>query len=97
MKKPLTNKDGEVRDLVREDIQRMRPASEVLPTGLYKTIKERKLGQRGAQKKPTKILVSARYSPEVIDYFKLEGEGWQIRMNEALKDWIKSHPHKITI
>jgi len=93
MKKPLTNKDGEVRELVKEDIQRMRSAREVLPADLYKTIKERKVGQRGVQKKPTKILVSARYSPEVIDYFKSRGHGWQIRMNEALKDWIKHHPY----
>ncbi|MDP4299189.1 BrnA antitoxin family protein [Leptothrix discophora] len=32
-----------------------------------------------------KVLVSVRYSPEVIDFFKSTGEGWQTRMDEVLK------------
>lgn len=38
-----------------------------------------------------KILLSVRYSPEVVAYFRASGEGWQARMDEALKDWIKAH------
>ena len=32
-----------------------------------------------------KQLVSIRYSPEVLDYFRATGEGWQARMDAALK------------
>ncbi len=32
-----------------------------------------------------KVLVSVRYSPEVIDFFKAGGDGWQTRMDEVLK------------
>jgi uncharacterized protein (DUF4415 family) len=35
-----------------------------------------------------KVLVSVRYSPEVIDFFKAGGEGWQTRMDEALKAFV---------
>lgn len=35
-----------------------------------------------------KLLVSVRYSPEVIVYFKNTGEGWQTRMDEVLKDYV---------
>lgn len=48
-------------------------------------------GQRGAQKSPTKIAVTVRYSPEVIEYFRATGEGWQTRMNDALRAYIKRH------
>ncbi len=38
-----------------------------------------------------KVQVSIRYRREVLDYFKSTGEGWQVRMDEALADWVKTH------
>jgi len=35
--------------------------------------------------------LSIRYSPEVVDYFRATGSGWQTRMDEALKEWMKEH------
>ena len=52
---------------------------------------KRKPGQRGAQVAPTKKLVSVRYSPEVIEYFKSGGAGWQTRMDDALKQWVAKY------
>jgi uncharacterized protein (DUF4415 family) len=49
---------------------------------------KRKRGQRGPQQAPTKQLVSVRYSPEVLQYFKATGAGWQTRMNDALIEWV---------
>ncbi len=49
---------------------------------------KRKPGQRGPQVAPTKQLVSVRYSPEVLAFFKAGGTGWQTRMDEALKQWV---------
>ncbi len=91
-KKSLTNKEGEVRELTKKDIRTMRSASDVLPENMLAMLATRKRGQRGPQKKPPKISVTARYSPEVVKYFKVEGRGWQVRMDEALKQWIKKHP-----
>jgi len=48
-------------------------------------------GQRGAQKRPTKVAVTVRYSPEVVEYFKGTGEGWQTRMNDALREYVAQH------
>jgi len=48
-------------------------------------------GQRGRQKSPTKVQVSMRVSPEVVRYFKSKGQGWQTRMDEALKEYIAEH------
>jgi uncharacterized protein (DUF4415 family) len=35
-----------------------------------------------------KLLVSVRYSPEVIAYFKSTGEGWQARMDSVLLKYV---------
>ncbi|HEY4593883.1 MAG TPA: BrnA antitoxin family protein, partial [Thermoanaerobaculia bacterium] len=45
-------------------------------------------------KKAKKVLLSVRYSPDVVNYFKSTGEGWQIRMDEALKEWMAAHPRE---
>ncbi len=36
----------------------------------------------------TKQLVSVRYSPEVLEYFKSTGEGWQSRMDSVLRNYV---------
>ena len=35
-----------------------------------------------------KLLVSVRYSPEVVSYFKATGEGWQSRMDSVLREYV---------
>ena len=46
---------------------------------------------RGPGRKPRKRALTVRYSPEVVAYFKATGQGWQTRMDEALKEWIAQH------
>ena len=36
----------------------------------------------------SKQLVSVRYSPEVLAYFKSTGEGWQSRMDGVLRQYV---------
>ena len=36
----------------------------------------------------TKLLVSVRYTREVVEYFKSTGEGWQSRMDEVLHNYV---------
>ena len=35
-----------------------------------------------------KLLVSVRYSQEVLAYFKSTGEGWQSRMDGVLREYV---------
>ena len=37
-----------------------------------------------------KQLVSIRYSPEVLDYFRSFGAGWQSRMDAVLREYVES-------
>lgn len=38
-----------------------------------------------------KLLVSVRYSQEVVAYFKSTGEGWQSRMDGVLREYVANH------
>jgi len=39
----------------------------------------------------TKTAISIRLSPDVVEYFKSTGKGWQTRLDNVLKDYVKSH------
>ncbi len=45
----------------------------------------------GSTKDDSKQAVTVRYSPDVLEAFRATGAGWQVRMNEALKDWLQTH------
>lgn len=47
--------------------------------------------KRGQNKQPVKKQVAIRFDVEVLDKFKATGKGWQTRMNDALKEWLKEH------
>jgi uncharacterized protein (DUF4415 family) len=87
-KKPLTNKEGEVRELITEDLKHFRPAPEVLSPKLREKLAARK---RGPQKSPIKERITIRLSREVVEKFRATGEGWQTRVDSALQDWLKNH------
>jgi uncharacterized protein (DUF4415 family) len=37
-----------------------------------------------------KMQLTLRIDTDVIEYFKQNGDGWQTRMNDALRDWVAS-------
>ena len=41
-----------------------------------------------------KVLLSVRYSPEVVEYFRSTGEGWQARMDAVLKEHVLLHRNR---
>lgn len=63
-----------------ELLARMKPVKEAHP--------EMPPRVRGSQKTPVKVPVSIRLNPEVVDYFKSQGKGWQTTINEVLADYI---------
>jgi uncharacterized protein (DUF4415 family) len=70
--------------LTKADFAKARPFGEVFPD-LAASIRR----GRGPGKSPTKKQVSLRISPEVIDYFKSTGSGWQSRIDETLRAVVK--------
>ncbi|GBF80890.1 BrnA antitoxin family protein [Aphanothece sacrum] len=76
----------------KDDFEKAQPAQNVLPKEFFASMKKAR-GQRGKQKDPTKQQVTLRLDPEIIDYFKSQKpEGWQTRLNQALKSYIDEHP-----
>jgi uncharacterized protein (DUF4415 family) len=41
-----------------------------------------------------KLLISVRYSPEVVAYFKSTGQGWQSRMDGVLRKYVERHSRR---
>ncbi|NLS26205.1 hypothetical protein S2M10_11860 [Sphingomonas sp. S2M10] len=68
------------------DFAAARPFTEAFPELAAKMQR-----QRGPQKRPTKVSTTIRLSPDVIAYFKAGGDGWQSRIDEALKQWVTEH------
>ena len=65
-------------------------AQPLTPTQLKAMVPIRAL--RGRPKSENKkLLVSVRYSPEVVAYFKSTGEGWQSRMDGVLRKYVTRH------
>jgi len=53
----------------------------------------RKAFKRGRPKSErTKIATTIRFDEDVLAAFKATGRGWQTRMNDALREWLKEHP-----
>jgi len=88
-KKSLIDKSGEVRELTESDLKEFRPISDVNSSLLAKIKKS--VGERGHQKSPTKVPISIRVSPEVAEYFRSAGKGWQGRIDNVLKEYVAHH------
>ena len=39
----------------------------------------------------SKTQVTLRLDVEVVEKFRASGEGWQTRINDALKSWVRTH------
>ena len=69
-----------------------RPAHEVLPQLFGKALAQEMLRPRGRPRAEfPKERINIRLSHEVIEHFKAAGEGWQTRIDEALRQFIAEH------
>lgn len=70
-----------------------RPARDVLREQFGEAATAEMLKPKGGRPKSAspKVLLSVRYSPEVVEYFRSTGDGWQSRMDAALREWIQVH------
>jgi uncharacterized protein (DUF4415 family) len=87
-RKPLTDEEGEVRELLMEDFRRFRPMAEGLSPSLAA-----KLGIKIPPETPApaKERVTIRLSRDVLQRFRASGPGWQTRLDTALREWLDTH------
>ena len=69
--------------LTEADFAQARPFKEAMPEA-YAALKR----ARGAQKAPTKQMISLRLDRDVLERLRASGPGWQSRVNEALRAWL---------
>ena len=81
---PTTKEDKAITAAAKTDPD----AQPLTPKQLKAMVPMRQL--RGRPKsKYKKVLVSVRYSPEVVAYFKSTGDGWQSRMDGVLRKYVE--------
>lgn len=68
--------DPDAQPLTPQQLKSMRPIQAV--RGRPKSVRK-------------KLLVSVRYSQEVVEFFKSTGEGWQSRMDGVLRQYVEQH------
>ena len=89
-RRPPPPPEGEYDDnpeWTEEDFARARPASEVHgPEFAARLIRQRGRPPKAAGEK--KEAVSIRLSPDVLAHFRAGGEGWQTRIDEALRGYV---------
>ena len=84
--------DDENPEWTAEDVAKARPASEVLPTIFGEKAAKEMLRPRGRPRLEfPKERINIRLSHEVIEHFKSTGEGWQTRIDTALRQFIARH------
>ena len=77
--------DDENPEWTNEMMRQALPAVKVVP----KIVEAQRRGR--PLKAAKKRQLTLRLSPEVVDYFKSTGPGWQTRLDEALKEYVEAH------
>ena len=86
--------DDEAPEATDDWFARARPAKAVLPgllgdAAAKEMLKPRRGRPPAAQ---TKEHVNLRLDADIVQSFRRTGAGWQTRLNNALRDWLRSHP-----
>ena len=84
--------DEENPEWTAKQIAKARPASQVLPQIFIAQIAQEMLKPRGRPRAThPKERINIRLSHDVVTHFKASGDGWQTRIDAALKDWVRTH------
>ena len=73
----------------KEDFRESKPAIEVLSPATLRNF-------RGPQKAPKKQAISIRLSPNVLEGFRKTGPGWQARIDDVLKSYLKEEDESVS-
>lgn len=94
MKKRLNPEliDADNPEWTAAEIRRAKPASVVLPELFGVKTANEMLKPRGRPVSAVvKERITIRLDPDVVAAFKATGRGWQTRVNDAMREWVKTH------
>lgn len=86
--------DPDAPEATDEWFARARPAADVLPALVGVASARDMLKPRRGRPRLTapKEHVNIRLDPDVVQSFRRTGPGWQTRLNNALREWLRTHP-----
>lgn len=88
---PTEAEDAEITDAANQD-ETNRP----LTDEQLAQFKPARRGRGRPVKDVTKVQITIRLDADVLDLFRSTGDGWQTRMNDALREWAGEH-HMVTV
>ena len=78
--------DDDVPPLTDVELAEMRPARDVLSAAEFAAVTSVRKSARGRPPAVArKVPVTIRLDPDIVEAFKATGDGWQSRMNAALR------------
>jgi uncharacterized protein (DUF4415 family) len=86
--------DEENPEWTKEDFDRARPATEVLPEFIGERATQELIRRRRGrpQKADRKVNQTLRLDPDVLESFRQQGSGWQARINQVLRENMPRRP-----
>ena len=80
-------------EATKEWFARARPARDVLPELVGEAAAKDMLAPKRGRPPlgQTKEHVNIRLDADIVQSFRASGAGWQTRLNNALRDWLRSH------
>ncbi len=80
--------DPDTFELDDEWFARALPAKEFFSPEAYAQLCA--MRQRAPKDKPLKVPTTIRFDADVLTALKASGKGWQTRVNQAVKDWLRT-------
>jgi uncharacterized protein (DUF4415 family) len=80
--------DPDAREWTEEDFAKACPAKEVLPPERYAVL-PRKRGRPKLEN--PKVFTGIRFNADVLEGLRALGKGWQTRVNDVMREWLKTH------
>ncbi len=81
--------EDEIPELTEKDFRRMVPFHE-LPAAMQEKLRQVK--HATIRPDPVKQPVTVDLSTDVLERFTATGEGWEARVDGALRQWLQEHP-----
>ena len=81
--------DPDTFELDDEWFARALPAKEFFSPEVYAQLCA--MRQRGPKDKPLKVPTTIRFDADVLTALRASGKGWQTRVNDAVRDWLRTH------
>jgi uncharacterized protein (DUF4415 family) len=78
---------------LQAEIAALKPRTEKIDTSDTLPVADWTGAKRGLFYRPVKQLLSLRLDADVIGWFKSRGEGYQTRINDALREHVQRHQH----